>query len=784
MREQLQDLAVSRRPSTRVWIVALALLGAVSACSPPPPATGETAQALATFTNGSFETGDYTGWTLIESPAGQPALGTFGVVPSGTTVTSATQLFDFADGITTTSSSPGLPITYTATDGSLVAIQLQDGAHSQRMYQAVDVPVCDARLRGFWAFTNHHTTFDPSTQFIAVNVRAMDDTILATPLLTSPGFPMSIPTMTPFEVGLAAFGGQTVRLDLEVRAEASYLDVAWDQLRVECDTTPAIVVTPVSLDFGSIRVGTTSLDKMVDFSNLSAVQQTLLSMTSTSPAFSFNPPALPFTLDPNLGSTLNVAFTPDRVGSFREFIEIGYDHPASPTVIELKGTGVEAVASFNLTSIDFNPQAVGTTSSVKQAVLTNTGTATMTVTAVTATPPFTITVPTTGFVLNPGASQVIGVTYTPTVSGAINGTVDVTSDASVSPATFSVSGIGLGPPVFLDLPELTFAPQKVGTTGLTRLVNIVNSGTGEVQFTSVTATGPFAIVAPLTVFSLPPGEVATIEVAFTPTATGVQTGTLSVASNDAGSPHQIPLTGFGTAGVVAVNPGALGFGDIRLGTRSFEQPLVVTNQGDASVTVTQVTATAGLVVGGRALPFGLLPGAQETLTVTFEPAIAGPGDGPPAFPTTRGPAPVPVTARGVAVALDADRPTIDVGAIALGTASAAELVTLTNITAGPVRLQQVTPRDGAVILDPAPPLGPIPPGGTITLGLRFAPLTTGVTSTGVDIVLEGVATPDVSLTLVGTGTGGKDSGCSAGADASPWWLGVLGLGLVRRRRRR
>ncbi len=143
-----------------------------------------------------------------------------------------------------------------------------------------------------------------------------------------------------------------------------------------------------------------------------------------------------------------------------------------------------------------------------------------------------------------------------------------------------------------------------------------------------------------------------------------------------------------------------------------------------------------------------------------------------------------MTARGVAVALAADRPTIDVGDVPVGAASAAELVTLTNVTAGPVRLQQVTPRDGAVVLDPAPPRGDIPPGGTVTLGLRFVALTTGVTSTGVDIVLDVVATPDVSITLVGTGTGDKASGCSAGAGAAPWWLGGLGLGLLRRRRRR
>lgn len=783
MREQLQDLAVTRRTSTLARFAALALLGTVIACSPPPPATSETAQALSTITNGSFETGDYTGWTLIEAPAGQPADGTFGVALDGETVSSISQLFDFSDGITTTSSSPGLPFTFAATDGQQVAYALQAAIHDQRMYQDIDIPLCGAQLRWDMAYRNHAGVFSIDDQFIALNVRALDDTLIERPFFLFAG-PLSATTMTPKVIDLSFYAGQTVRLDFQVRSQLSYFDVVWDDIRITCTGAPAVTFTPTTLDFGNIRVGTTSPDLTTGFDNVTMTAVTLLSVTGSHPAFSFTAPALPFTLDGNTGSVLAVAFTPDRVGQFSETIEIVHDDPTSPAVLTVTGNGVEAMASFNVASIDFAPQAPGTTSTERFAELKNSGLATMTVSAVTATPPFTITSPTTGFVLAPGATQTIAVTYTPAAPGPVVGTVDVTSDATVSPATLSVSGFGLGPPVSFDAPEIVFAPQKVGTTGATQIVSIVNSGTGEVGFTSVTATGPFAVIAPLTGFSLPPGEFAIIEVAFTPTATGPQTGTLSVASTDASSPHELPLTGFGTIGVLAVNPGALGFGDIRTGTRSLAQPLVVANQGDASVTVTEITTTAGLVVGGRALPFGLLPGAQETLMVTFEPAIAGLGDGTLQLTTTAGPAMVPVTARGVAVALTADRPTIDVGAIALGTASAPELVTLTNITAGPVRLQQVTPRDGAVVLDPAPPPGEIPPGGSVTLGLRFVPLTTGVTSTGVDIVLEGVATPDVSLTLVGTGTGGTASGCSAGAGASPSWLGVLGLGLLRRRRRR
>ena len=52
-----------------------------------------------TIVNGSFETGDYTGWTLLEtdqliSPR-DPTFGTWGIVPSGSTISRDDEVFDF-----------------------------------------------------------------------------------------------------------------------------------------------------------------------------------------------------------------------------------------------------------------------------------------------------------------------------------------------------------------------------------------------------------------------------------------------------------------------------------------------------------------------------------------------------------------------------------------------------------------------------------------------------------------------------------------------------------------
>src|SRR5262249_4220136 len=84
------------------------------------------------LSNGSFETGDFTGWTIVED-SGQPDWGTWGVVASGTTINPGDSVYDYASQMSITETSPGLPITYTATDGNDVALLLVNGPELHRM---------------------------------------------------------------------------------------------------------------------------------------------------------------------------------------------------------------------------------------------------------------------------------------------------------------------------------------------------------------------------------------------------------------------------------------------------------------------------------------------------------------------------------------------------------------------------------------------------------------------------------------------------------------------------
>jgi len=117
---------------------------ALAACA--APATSSETSALSSFvTNGSFETGDYTGWTLSED-SGQPTFGTWGIAADGQTVAAGASVFDFFNQVSVGESSPGLPITYHATDGAFVALQLQNGPERHRMFQTVSLPSCQPLL--------------------------------------------------------------------------------------------------------------------------------------------------------------------------------------------------------------------------------------------------------------------------------------------------------------------------------------------------------------------------------------------------------------------------------------------------------------------------------------------------------------------------------------------------------------------------------------------------------------------------------------------------------------
>jgi hypothetical protein len=231
----------------------------------------------------------------------------------------------------------------------------------------------------------------------------------------------------------------------------------------------------------------------------------------------------------------------------------------------------------NPTSLAFGSQAENTTSGSQPVVITNVGSTNVTITSIAASANFgeTNTCPATLVSgTGTGSSCTVNVTFTPTATGALTGSVTVTytSTGSATPQTTTISLTGTGTPatggtITIAPTSLTFGSQAVSTTSAPLSVTVTNNSTGAVNFSGFTITGmnagDFAVPAGTTGGACSPtGTVAaggscTISVAFTPGANGARAATLNIADNATGSPQMVALSGTGgtSSVIITVAPG-------------------------------------------------------------------------------------------------------------------------------------------------------------------------------------------------------------------------------------
>ena len=197
--------------------------------------------------NGSFETGDYTGWTLSED-SGNPDYGTWGIAQDGDVINYDDYTYDFCDGVLVQQGSPGLPITYSTTDGNHLAYQLQNGPETHRLYQDITLSPSATTLTWDMWYTNYIGLFDPGAQYLAVNIRdPSDDSIMEMLFKTTEGEDPEDISMTSFSRDISAYAGTTVRLDIEIAAQGYHLDAAFDNFSVGGgSTTIGIDIKPGS----------------------------------------------------------------------------------------------------------------------------------------------------------------------------------------------------------------------------------------------------------------------------------------------------------------------------------------------------------------------------------------------------------------------------------------------------------------------------------------------------------------------------------------------------------
>src|SRR5262249_39678779 len=150
----------------------------------------------------------------------------------------------------------------------------------------------------------------------------------------------------------------------------------------------------------------------------------------------------------------------------------------------------------------FGNQTVGGTSAAQSVTVTNTGSATLTLSALTLggtnaadfARSGTCTATTS---LAPTQSCTVGITFTPGAAGARTATLQVTSNAATSPDSVSLTGTGVAVPVLSSSATVVgFSAFAVGSTSPAQSVTVTNTGTGTLTLSALilggTNAGDFA----------------------------------------------------------------------------------------------------------------------------------------------------------------------------------------------------------------------------------------------------------------------------------------------------
>ncbi len=347
---------------------------------------------------------------------------------------------------------------------------------------------------------------------------------------------------------------------------------------VQAVSGPAAGIFPSSANLGGVVIGQSSNTRVVSLTN-TGDQLLILSrvgVSGTNPA-DFGAVAncpLPAALSANATCTISVTFQPAAAG-LRQARLNTFDNAAGGTQsIALSGTGVAPEPGMTLVpgSVVFPSTLQGATSAAQSVTVTNSGAATLHISAVSVDPNAGDFAATSGCggAVPVNASCTISVSFSPIGAGLRTGTVSIADDAPGSPHTVGLSGNGIGPPV--TRPGVTVAPSVVafptttlGTAVGSETVTVTSTGNSPVHISSIILGGTNPGDFQMTDSCTPPASYAVhasciLTLIFTPSAAGTRTAEIQIA-DDAPTPNSVQhIAVTGTANSVLVVGAATGDG--------------------------------------------------------------------------------------------------------------------------------------------------------------------------------------------------------------------------------
>jgi hypothetical protein len=415
-----------------------------------------------------------------------------------------------------------------------------------------------------------------------------------------------------------------------------YANVYGGQLTVDLTGTgaPAGVVslTPATVTFGQVEVGTTSAPLSVAAANSGAAAIPIGSVVITPPFVVSSNSCGTLSLAPNSNCQLAVEFTPTEAGPASGLLS--FTDGAGTQTVELLGTGASPPTDvLNPTSLSFPPTPEGQLSSAQTVTFANSGGLPLTSIAISASSQFQES-NTCGTQLAAGAVCTISAIFAPTQTGAVTGALTIGDILRSQPQTVSLSGTGLGAPALSVNPSsLTFTNQQPGVPSAPQTVTVSNTGGSPMANVGFSLTGAaassYSIAATTCGALLASGSSCTVQIVFTPSATGAIAATLAVSSSTSGViPASVPLNGSGMlSSGLATNPAQIAFPVVAAGQSSTAQPVTVTNSSSYAISSVSLAAAAPFSVTQNSCTGGLAAGANCTASVVFQPSAGGSATG-------------------------------------------------------------------------------------------------------------------------------------------------------------
>ena len=249
----------------------------------------------------------------------------------------------------------------------------------------------------------------------------------------------------------------------------------------------------------------------------------------------------------------------------------GLTSAAALLVISLVAVGCAAVKSSNpsssspsptpslslsATAFDFKTVVVGQTAT-QSLNISNTGTASVQITGLSmSNPAFSITGPSVPRVVLAGNSLSYTLSFAPTKSGSASATLSITTNASSTPLSVSLTGNGQA--AFASL-AITPASINFGniTLNTTSRQNVTLQNTGEINLVlqGITLAGSgFGYSNLSTGLSLAPNQTVTFQVWFNPKVAGPASATVTFLSPNLSSSATMSLSGNGVSSTSPTPP--------------------------------------------------------------------------------------------------------------------------------------------------------------------------------------------------------------------------------------